>query len=201
MVRSFDEVAREIHAAPPRLGDVRMVTIDGPSGSGKSLFARRLASALSTRGSVSLVEIEALYEGWTLDGAWQRLLDWVLEPVATGWGGGFHPYDWDTRSWSPGWYPVPVADVLVVEGCGSAPLAAEGFVSYQVWIEASPEVALARGLARPGVDLDRHLRAWQQLEARHFAEQGTRRRADLLVDGDPPRPLTFDPELALSTLP
>lgn len=200
-VETYAALADEIYAAPPRLGQVRLVTIDGPSGSGKSVFAQRLVSALSSRGSsTALLELEMLYEGWTLDGMWRRLRDFVLEPVAAGWDGGFHPYDWSKASWSPRWCSVPVRQVLVVEGCGSSPRDVDMFTSRRIWIEAAPEVALARGVLREGVDLDRRLRAWQHMEAAYFAEQGTRARADLLVDGDPALPLGYDPDVAFTAL-
>lgn len=198
-VRIYDELADEIYATPARLGAVRLVTVDGPSGSGKTTFARRLLATLSARGSVAFVELEALYQGWTLEGAWQRLNDWVLEPLAAGWDGGFHPYDWDAESWSPRWCAVPVSQVLVVEGCGSSPRAADRLIGLRAWVEAPPDVALARGLARDGVDLDRRLPAWKKLEAAYFAREDTRQRADLLVDGNPAQPPSFDPETAFST--
>lgn len=181
-VRTYDELAADIAASPARLGDVRLVTIDGPSGSGKTSFARRLVAALSVRGSVTLVEAEALYAGWTLDGLWHRLRDHVLEPVAAGWAGGFHPYDWATESWSPRWVVVPVSQVLVVEGCGSSPRAVDPFTSRRIWIEASADLALARGLARDGADEGDRLRAWKRTEAAYFVEHDVLRRADLRVD-------------------
>ncbi len=200
-VRTYDALAEEIVAAPARLGTVRMVTVDGPSGSGKTTFAARLLRSLSTRGSVAQVHLEELYQGWTLDGAWQRLDDYVLAPLAAGWDGGFHPYDWGTSSWSPRWRAVPVSQVLVVEGCGSSPRAADRLTSRRVWIEAPSGLALARGKARPGVDLPRHLRDWQRVEAAYFTEQETRRRADLLVDGDLDPTSVHDPETEFRTLP
>jgi len=200
-VRTYDDLAEEIFAAPARLGDARLVTVDGPSGAGKTTFARRLVAALTVRGSVALVEIEGLYEGWTLDGAWTRLDEYVLEPLAAGWAGGFHPYDWATESWSPRWHPVPVSQVLVVEGCGSSPQAADGFTTHQIWVQAPAEVAFARGSTRKGVDLDRRLRAWKEVEAAYFTEQRTRQRADLRVDGNPAQPPPYDPEMVFSTLP
>lgn len=199
-VQTYAALAGEIYVAPPRLGQVRLVTIDGPSGSGKSAFARALVEALSRRGSVVLVEMEALYEGWTLEGAWRRLDELVLEPLAAGWPGGFHPYDWTALRWSSRWCVVPVSQVVVVEGCGSSARATDAFATRQIWIEAPPEVARARGLAREGVDLERRLRDWQLIEAAHFAEQGTRQRADLRVDGDSGGPLSYDRGLAFTVL-
>lgn len=199
-VRTFDALAREILAAPPRLGESRLVTIDGPSGSGKTTFARRLVRALAALGSVSFVEIEMLYQGWTLDGAWTRLHDWVLEPVATGWAGGFHPYDWANASWSPSWCAVPVSTVLVVEGCGSSPRAAQRLSCHQVWVQAPPDVNLARSLARDGPGQQEQLRAWRRLEATYFVAEGCRERADLRVEGDPGQPLDYDPESAFRVM-
>lgn len=198
---TFDELAEEIFAAAARLGSVRLVTIDGPSGSGKTTFAARLLRALATRGSVAHVHLEELYQGWTLDGAWKRLDDYVLEPLAAGWDGGFYPYDWSTSGWSPRWRAVPVSEVLVVEGCGSSPREADKLTSHRIWIEAPAHVGLARGTARPGVDLLRHLRDWQRVEAAHFTEHQTRRRADLLVDGAPNPTTDHDPEIAFVPLP
>lgn len=199
-VITYGELADAIHAARPRLGGVRLVTIDGPSGSGKTEFARRLGVALAARGSLALVGLESLYEGWTLEGAWQRLDTAVLEPLAAGSDGGFHPYDWTNQQWSAQWCAIPVSHALLVEGCGSSPRAADSLTSQQIWVEAPPDVAMARGLERPGVvDLARRLRDWQVLEAAHFAEQDTRQRADLRVDGNPLEPLPFDSETAFST--
>ncbi len=199
-VQTYTALAGEIYATPPLLGEVRLVTIDGPSGSGKSAFSRTLVDALSRRGSVALVEIETLYEGWTLDGAGRRLDELVLEPLAAGWPGGFHPYDWTASCWSSSWRVVPVSQVVVVEGCGSSARAHAAFISRQIWIEAPPDVALARGLTRDGIDLDRRLREWQLHEAAHFAADGTRGRADLRVDGNPAEPLSYDPDLAFTAL-
>ena len=42
---------------------------------------------------------------------------------------------------------------------------------------------LQRGLARDGVEIDEHLRAWAVAEQEHFARDDTRARADLVVDG------------------
>lgn len=200
-VWTYDDLAGAVHATRPRLGDVRLVTVDGPSGSGKTTFAGRLVTALAGHGSVGLVEIEALYEGWTLDGAWSRLHEMVLEPLAAGRAGGFHPYDWVDFRWSADWCSVPLHQVIVVEGCGCAPRAADPLTSHRIWVEAPYDLALARGLARDGIDLDRHLRRWKRLEADHFAAEDTRRRADLRVDGAPAALLLHDSELTFSSLP
>ena len=51
------------------------------------------------------------------------------------------------------------------------------------WVEVPADQRLARGLARDGVQLDEQLRAWALAEQQHFDRDGTRTRADLVIDG------------------
>lgn len=46
-VETYEELGRRVRAAPARLGPVRLVAVDGPSGAGKTVFAGRLARALA----------------------------------------------------------------------------------------------------------------------------------------------------------
>jgi cytidylate kinase len=85
-----------------------------------------------------------------------------------------------------------VAEVLVVEGCGSSPRALDAWTTLRIWVEAPPELRVARGLARDGADLEPHWRRWQQTEAAEFAREGTRARADLRLDGTQPDSLPAD---------
>jgi cytidylate kinase len=73
--------------------------------------------------------------------------------------------------------------VLVVEGCGSSPRALARWTTLRVWVQAPPDVRMARGLARDGAALEPEWRRWQLTEAADFTREGTRARADLLVDG------------------
>lgn len=189
-----DLVAR-VRAAPPRLGSVRLVAIDGPAGSGKSTLAAALAEALDRPpdagpeiGPVSGVHLDDLYEGWTgLEGVWDRLSRWVLEPLAEGRAGRYRRYDWVAGAWAE-WVDLPVPAVLLVEGCGAAPRAVDGLAVLRVWVEAAPAVRLARGLARDGEALRDHWSDWMAAEAAHFAAERTRERADVhVVTADPVR--------------
>ena len=80
--------------------------------------------------------------------------------------------------------PVPPVDLLVVEGVGSARTEHLDLASVLVWVEEpDAEERLRRGLARDGEAAEPHWRRWMAEEASLFAEVGTRRRADVLVDG------------------
>ena len=181
---TFAGLAADVLAAPARLGSTRLVCVDGPAGSGKTTFGRALAAALDA----PLVHMDDLYAGWTLVGAAARLAAGVLRPLRAGRPGAFHRYDWHAGAFSPDPVTVPVAAALVVEGCGSCPPAHDGLTTLRVWVEAPAELRLRRGLARDGDALAPQWLAWQQTEAAVFAEQGTRARADLRVDGAPAVP-------------
>jgi uridine kinase len=183
---TFAGLAERVLAAPPRLGEVRLVCIDGPAGSGKTTFAGRLTDALGD--SAVLVHLEDLYAGWTLTGAVARLSAGVLRPLAEGLAGSHHRYDWGAERFADEPVVVPVPRVLVVEGCGSSPRPLDGWTTLRIWVEAPAPMRLSRGLARDGEDLAGHWRRWQESEARHFATEDTRARADVRVDGAAPCP-------------
>ncbi len=155
--------------------------VDGPAGSGKTTFAGRLTDALGER--AELVHLEDLYAGWTLTGAAARLSAGVLRPLAEGRRGAYHRYDWAAGRFADEPVAVPVPGVLVVEGCGSSPRALDAWTTLRIWVEAPASLRLSRGLARDGEDLARHWHRWLESEARHFAAEDTRARADVRVDG------------------
>ena len=75
-------------AAPPRLGPVRLVAVDGFAGSGKTTFAGRLAEALGAQ----VLHTDDLLEGWVdTVSFWPRLEEWVLAPLRAGRPGPLPP--------------------------------------------------------------------------------------------------------------
>jgi uridine kinase len=175
------DLAARTAASPARLGDVRLVCVDGPAGSGKTTVAGRLATALGE--DAALVHLEDLYAGWTLTGAVARLGAGVLRPMAEGRAGSFHRYDWGAERFTTEVTAVPVRPVLVVEGCGSSPRCLDPWTTLRIWVEAPAKLRVARGLARDGADLEAQWRRWQVTEAAEFAREDTRARADLRLDG------------------
>ncbi len=172
-------------ARPARLGPVRLVCVDGPAGSGKTTLAAELAGWCAQAGRTAhVVHLDDLYAGWTgLEGdLWPRLTAQVLEPLRRGRPGRFQRYDWALRRFAD-WVDVPVTQVLVLEGCGSARRAADPAATLRVWVEADSELRLARGLARDGAGMRHHWEDWMVAEQRHFAAEGTRGRSDLRADG------------------
>lgn len=178
---TFAGLAERLRAAPPRLGNSRLVCVDGPAGSGKTTFAGRLAGALGN--DVALVHLEDLYAGWTLTGAVARLAAGVLRPIASTGPGEFAPYDWAAGRFAPTTTTVRPAPVLLVEGCGSCARSLDPWTTLRIWVEAPAALRIARGLARDGAELAAEWERWQRTEAAEFAAEDTRARVDLRVDG------------------
>ncbi|RKS77808.1 uridine kinase [Motilibacter peucedani] len=186
---AYAALAARVLARRPRLGAVRLVTVDGPAGSGKTTFAGRLHAALEAAAGAELplVHLDDLYEGWAgLGGVAQRLEDTVLAPLADG-RTAHHPrWDWEHDAWG-GTLRVDPAPALVVEGCGSGDRRVTAYAVLGVWVEAPSDLRLRRGLERDGEGLRAEWLRWRELESAHFIAEGTRRRADLRVDGAPPQ--------------
>jgi hypothetical protein len=185
------DLARDVYAAPPRLGPVRLVAVDGPAGAGKTTFADRLATALRDAGAgagatVAEVHTDDLLDGWTDTVTfWPRLEEWVLGPLRRGEPGAYRRYDWHEGRFGDAWVGVPGPAVHVVDGVTSARRAAGPDLTLAVWVTADPELRLRRGLARDGAALRPQWLRWMADEQAHFAADRTPERADLVVDGAP----------------
>lgn len=182
--QSYRDLATWLLAQVPRLGATRLVTVDGPAGSGKTSFADHLRATL---GVGVVVHLDDLYEGWSgLDDAlWNRLDNGVLVPIGAGRPGGYRRYDWDREQFAE-WHEVAPEQVLIVEGVGAGQRGVDGRATLRVWVEAPEALRLQRGLDRDGVALREQWLRWLTVEAEHFAREETRARAELLVDGDAP---------------
>jgi hypothetical protein len=197
----FADLARQVLSAPPLLGAVRLVCVDGPACSGKTTLASRLAEALAIAGGVAstavpVLHMDDLYEGWDgLPTVADRLEEWVLEPLQVGRPGRYRRFDWSRNAYAE-WHEVP-ADCLavVVEGVGAANRRVDGRAVRRIWVEAPDATRLARATNRDGGAFGPYWDAWAQAETAHFAADETRARADLVVDGAPE--VAYDPRTEL----
>ena len=171
-------------ARPARLGRTRLVCVDGPAGSGKTTFAEHLRAEASARGLTSaVVHMDDVYDGWEgLEDAGRRVQEQILGPLAEERAAAYSRYDWHQGRFGDT-VAVPVVDILVLEGVGSADPLHDDRIGLVVWVWAPAELRLSRGIARDGVALEGRLRQWMLDERRLHDRHGTRERADLVVDG------------------
>jgi hypothetical protein len=187
LVLRYADVAAEILARPARLGPVRLVAVDGPTGAGKTTFAARLATAVRAAGA-DAVEIHSddLLDGWgDIVTFWPRLEEWVLAPLRQGGPGSYRRYDWHAGTFESGWRAVPVPDVLVLEGVTTGRVPVRPELTLLAWVWAPPDLRLSRGLARDGEATRPELLRWMGAEAAHFAVDRPDQAADVRVSGAP----------------
>jgi uridine kinase len=182
-VGTFVELAKEVLDRPARLGSVRLVVVDGPSGAGKTTFAGRLAAALSAEAvEVALVHTDDLVNGWDDQFGFRARLDrLVLAPLREGRPAGYRAYDWGTGALGVR-RTLPVPDVLVVEGSTAADAVPREELSLSVFVDAPAEARLARVLARDGAGIEAPLRRWMAAEQECFAARPPMEWVDHLID-------------------
>ncbi|MGH3089884.1 MAG: uridine kinase, partial [Rubrobacteraceae bacterium] len=155
---------------------------------GKTVFAEKVSGALDA----PTLHMDDIYPGWDgLADAVPKLVGWILEPLAKGRPVRYRRFDWERGEYAE-WNEIPPPRVLVVEGVGSGARAASPRLSFLVWVEAPKDLRMRRGIERDGEAFRPHWEMWARQEEAMFAEERTRERADLLVDGSPIVP--HDPE-------
>ena len=180
---TFAALAARVRRLPPRLGPVRLVAVDGPSGAGKTRFALALAGHLDA----PVVHTDDLLDGWDDQFTfWPRLEEQVLRPLRRGAPATYRRYQWHRGAFGGDPVTVEPAPVVVLEGVSSARRAIRGELSLAVFVSAPAGLRLSRALARDGDDslaYRAYLGRWRAAEDLHFAADRTAASADLLIDG------------------
>lgn len=182
-------VVEHATSVSPLVGDVRVITIDGRAGGGKST----LAEALSPRiGNAPIVHMDDLYRGWD-DALTAQLTatlrDQILNPIGLGKSGGYRAWDWH-RGAVGEVRTIPKHPFLILEGVGASQRIVRPFASTMVWIEITPSQGLERVLQRDSLfatDLEEYrgrMLSWQGEELLHFAAENTFDTAHLRFDGE-----------------
>ena len=183
-IETYADLAATILDRPARLGGVRLVAVDGPSGAGKTTFAGRLAVAVQVHRTVAVVNTDAFLDGWAEPlSVWQALRADVLDPLIEGRPGAYRRYDWTTRRFGDERVRVAVPDVLILEGVTSGRRAVDAELSVMVFMTGDPTVLFRRVVARDGAEIAPALRDWQAAETMYFHADRPRDRADIVVDG------------------
>jgi hypothetical protein len=78
---------------------------------------------------------------------------------------------------------VPPGPMLVLEGVGSGAAAYADLVTVLAWVEVPYDLRMSRGLARGGVGVAENWGQWAIAEQELLEREGTRERADVVLDG------------------
>ena len=165
----------------PAVGSVRLVTVDGYSGAGKSRLTARLAAAL---GRVPTVHLDFFYPGWDGLAAGVALAaEWVAGPLTAGRPARWRRYDWTTGAFAE-WRETPWAPVVVLEGCGAGSGVLRPSTSTAVWVDTPAPLRESRLHTRSDwPHYAPHRARWAAQEDAYLGRERPWEHADALVDG------------------
>jgi uridine kinase len=176
-----DQIAAVVASREPVNG-IRIVGIDGPSGSGKSYLARSLSEVLKA----PIIEIDDFVSWDSLAGWWPRFDAQVLTPLLNGQDARYQARDWTDWYGSTlgGWKTQPWSPTILFEGVTCTRRETIGRLAYAIWVEAPAPLRLSRGLirSRSFAGAEQLWQNWMTEEERFFTSDGTRERADLIID-------------------
>ena len=163
----------------PRLAGVRLVGLDGRSGSGKTWLADRLAAPIGA----PVIHLEDLYPGWDgLAATAQVLADWVTGPLGQGRPARWRRFDWDAMRYAE-WHTTGPADVIILEGCGSIRAGLAAAYAARIWVEAPPAVRRQRLRARPDWPAYQpHAGQWAEAEDELYRAEQTRQSCEFIIE-------------------
>ena len=176
---TVDVVLAHAREVGPRCGNVTVIAIDGPAGSGKTTLAGRLALACGAQ----LLHMDDLYPGWGGLREAGSVVSKILADLAAGNAAAYRRYDWDVQGYRETHVLQP-RGTLVIEGVGSVRTEYLDRLSSVVLVhEPDPQERLRRGLERDGAEAEPHWRTWMREEAELHREVDLPRRADIRING------------------
>lgn len=161
--------------AAARAGSPRtLVGIGGHGGAGKTTLARLIPGA-------QVVSTDEFWDGEGFDLA--RLAQEVVTPLSKGRTARFLSYDWAARALR-GSRTVEPEGIVVIEGVCALHRMLRDAYAVRVWVEAPPEVRLARGLARDGEEArSTWVDVWMPSEERYVERDDPIACAHVVVSG------------------
>lgn len=186
----LDIATESIRALSKKKGTL-LIAIDGCGGAGKTTVASTISRQLE---AVCIVHMDDFYRpslnrneddkaiGANFD--WERLRDQVLEPASQKLAINYQIYDWQKDSIEK-WEAIGDYKIIIVEGVYSSRKEIRHYHDYIIWVDASYETRLKRGIERDGLQArDIWMNVWMPEEDRYMTHQNPRSYANLVVDTD-----------------
>ena len=147
-----------------------VLLIDGRSGAGKTVLARRLASLTGA----TLVSLDEAYPGWDGLAAGAAAVPGIIRD------GTWRRWDWASER-PGGAASVDRTGSLIVEGCGAISRASRPLADHAWWLEREAGERRSRALARDGDAYAPHWERWAGQEEAFAAAEGSRELAELVL--------------------
>lgn len=183
-VSELSEIVTKVDDSSLKCGGTKLITIDGPAGSGKTTLAISLSKLFN---DCPVIQMDEIYEGWQsalTTKTSQDLVNWIINPLLEQSVIVFNRYDWALGK-RLGQVVINYPNVLIIEGVGSSVIEVSKYACLKLWIEVSPEIGINRVLDRDGQDIQAHMESWQTQEKNYFIENKTKENSDIWIDGDP----------------
>ena len=175
-------LSQQILQSPKRCGNIRLVTIDGPAGSGKTTLAKAVHQHTA---SSAVIPMDGLYNGWTdalAPELWDRIYQLILQPLSQGRAAQYNAFNWVTNAFDTA-VEIEPTEVIILEGVGASHPSVKAFSSLNIWISAPEEVLLNRVLERDGIHIREEMLAWQLAEREYFTQFDIEAEADIHLTG------------------
>jgi uridine kinase len=156
----------------------RIVSVDGPGGSGKS----SLASWLAQRFVAQVIHTDDFASWENPVDWWPNLVELALEPLAAGKPARYQPTSWGGEEREP--LLIEPTNIVILEGVTASRQAFRPYLAYSIWIETSRELRLQRGLERDGAHALPQWEQWMEAEDRYIETERPAEHADLVLSGD-----------------
>lgn len=173
------EILDALTKVKARLGSTTLLTIDGPSGAGKTTLALDLKEALE---DVHVIHMDDLYAGWDdalNDDLYARLETQILKPLRAMKPPRYQQFNWHTYQFDT-WKEISIPRYLILEGVGSAGVPNRPWISLSIFLQVSDELGIERVRIRDGEEIAAKIPAWQKMQRIHFSEHDTEKFADFV---------------------
>lgn len=159
-----------------------IIAIDGPAGAGKTTLAQDIFLALSASMSVRVIHMDDLYDGWdnALGDDLTKVLNYLVEQHLAKSPAKIRRYDWSAAAFGDSEI-LPVADLLILEGVGSADKDIQRHITALIWMEILPQEGLKRVINRDGAGVAEQMEKWLTTQEKYFLQHSTREKADFIL--------------------